>query len=227
MFLYDIDGTLITLDKTGRWVYQKALSEVLGKEISIEHIDWLGTTDIEIIHKIVEENGFFGRESIIKMFQIFERISLLFKEIVEKTPEKLRILPYAYEIVRWSYENYYNCLLTGNIKEVAYMKLSPFGLGEFFPVGAFGDERKDRVKLVPMAIKRAEEYYNTKFDDFLVIGDSHRDIIAAKGNNIKSVVVPTGKMSKEELQKYQPDFLIETLNDLPKVVKKIEDRILK
>lgn len=219
LFLYDIDGTLVKLDKTGRIIYQQALSEVLKKDISLEHIEWIGTTDIEVIHKVIEENGFFGKQSVIKMFQVFEKISFLFRELIEKTPEKLSILPYAYEVSEWTYNNYYNCLLTGNIKEVAYMKLYPFKLDKFFPIGAFGDEKKDRIKLVPIAIKRAKEYYNTDFEDYIIVGDSHRDIIAAKANNIKSIIVTTGKMSKEELQPYSPDYIIESLNQLPKIVK--------
>ncbi|MGB9621701.1 MAG: HAD family hydrolase [Brevinematia bacterium] len=218
LFLFDIDGTLVKLDKTGRWVYQRALCEVLGKEVSIEGIDWLGTTDIEIIHKVIEDNGFYGKDSVKKMFQVFERISLLFREIIEKTPQKLLLLPYAYEVSEWVYENFYTCLLTGNIKDVAYMKIGLFGLDKFFPVGAFGDEKKDRRKLVPIAINRSKEYYKVDFEDYFIVGDSHRDIIAAKENNIKSIIVLTGKMTKDKLLPYGPDFLIDDLSQLKAIV---------
>ncbi|MGC8766159.1 MAG: HAD family hydrolase [Brevinematia bacterium] len=218
LFLFDIDGTLVKLDKTGRLVYQRALCEVLGKEVSIEGIDWLGTTDIEIIHKVIEDNGFYGKDSVKKMFQVFERISLLFREIIEKTPQKLLLLPYAYEVSEWVYENFYTCLLTGNIKDVAYMKIGLFGLDKFFPVGAFGDEKKDRRKLVPIAINRSKEYYKVDFEDYFIVGDSHRDIIAAKENNIKSIIVLTGKMTKDKLLPYGPDFLIDDLSQLKAIV---------
>lgn len=214
LFLFDVDGTLVKLDKTGRWVYQKALSEVLGKNVYIEGIDWIGTTDIEIIHKVIEDNGFYGKDSVKKMLQVFDRISVLFREIVEKTPEKLSILPYAYEVSEWVYENFYTCLLTGNIKNVAYMKIGIFGLDKFFPIGAFGDEKKDRRKLVPIAISRAKEYYGVDFEDYFVVGDSHRDVIAAKDNNIKSIIVLTGRMTKEEILPYGPDFIISNLSEL-------------
>ncbi|MCX8028438.1 MAG: HAD hydrolase-like protein [Brevinematales bacterium] len=224
LLLYDIDGTLVVLDKTGRLIYQEALSQVLNKEISLNSVDWVGTTDIEIIHKVIQDNGFYGKDSVIKMFQVFERISFMFREIVDKTPEKIKLLPYAYEISEWSYNNYYNCLLTGNIKEVAYMKLSPFKIDKFFPVGAFGDEKKERTKLVPIAIRRSEEYYKTTFSKYLIIGDSHRDIIAARENNIPCAIVTTGKMKREELEKYNPNYIIESLNELPNIIKKLENQ---
>ncbi|MFN4246018.1 MAG: HAD family hydrolase [Brevinematia bacterium] len=214
LLLYDIDGTLVKLDKTGRLVYQKALCEVLNKDITLDHIDWIGTTDIEVIYKILKDNYIDDKEISIKMSEVFKRISTLFKNIIEETPEKILTLPNAYEVVEYTYKNYYNCLLTGNIKEVAYMKLKPSKIDTFFHVGAFGDEEKEREKLVPIAIKRAQKYYKTKFNNFFIIGDSHRDIIAAKKNKIKSIVVTTGKMSREELEKFEPDFIIDNLKDI-------------
>ncbi len=222
LFLVDIDGTLLKLDKTGRWVYQEALRKVLNKDISIEHIDWVGTTDIEIIHKLITESGINGKESVNKMHEVFREITVLFKRIVEETPEKITLLPYAYEISEWLYNNYYSALLTGNIMEVAYMKLKPFGLEKFYPIGAFGDERKDRSKLVPIAIKRAQEHYKTDFKDVIVLGDSHRDIIAANANNLKSIIVLTGKLKREELEPYKPYAIIENLSFLPQVIEEIE-----
>ncbi|WP_448377378.1 HAD hydrolase-like protein, partial [Fervidobacterium sp.] len=159
---------------------------------------------------------------------IFEEIKSLFRKIVEETPEKIKLLPYAYEISEWIYENYYSALLTGNIMEVAYMKLKPFGLDKFFPVGAFGNEKRDRTKLVPIAIKRAKEYYKVdEFEEVLVLGDSHRDIIAANSNNLKSIIVLTGKLTKEELEPYKPYCIIENLSFLPGVVKSIESNLVK
>ncbi|MEN2997757.1 MAG: HAD hydrolase-like protein [Brevinematia bacterium] len=222
LFLYDIDGTLVKLDG-GRLVYQKVLSETLRKDISLEHIDWLGTTDVEVIHKILCDNGFAGKQLVTKMFEVFEKASELFREMIEKNPEKLRALPYAKETTEWTYKNYYNCLLTGNIRKIAYMKLSPFGMDKYFPVGAFGDEKKSRTKLVPIAIKRSMKHYNTSFDEFFIIGDSHRDTITARENGIRSIIVTTGKMSKEELEKFAPDFLIDSLSELPKIVAQFTD----
>ncbi|MGC8871097.1 MAG: HAD family hydrolase, partial [Brevinematia bacterium] len=192
-----------------------------AKDLVITYIDEClkkGITDIEIIHKVIEDNGFYGKDSVKKMFQVFERISLLFREIIEKTPQKLLLLPYAYEVSEWVYENFYTCLLTGNIKDVAYMKIGLFGLDKFFPVGAFGDEKKDRRKLVPIAINRSKEYYKVDFEDYFFVGDSHRDIIAAKENNIKSIIVLTGKMTKDKLLPYGPDFLIDDLSQLKAIV---------
>lgn len=222
LFLVDIDGTLLKLDKTGRWVYQEALRQVLNKDISIEHINWIGTTDIEIIHKIINDSGISGEESITKMHEVFNKIKILFKKIVEETPEKIQLLPYAYEISEWIYNNFYPALLTGNIKEVAYMKLKPFGMEKFFPIGAFGDERGNRSELIPMVISRAQEYYKTHFDDIIVIGDSHRDIIAANANNLKSIIVLTGNLTKEELEPYNPYIMIDNLSFLPELVNSLE-----
>ncbi len=222
LFLFDIDGTLIELDKTGRWVYQRAINEVIGENISLENVSWAGTTDIEIIHEIVVSKGFNGRESVRKMREIFEKIKKYFRILIESEVYKIKSLPYAYETLEWCYNNHYTSLLTGNIKEVAYMKISPFKMDRFLPVGAFGDEKKERDMLVNIALERAEKFYKTRFDRLVIVGDSHRDIIAAKRTGINCIITTTGKMTKEELLPYKPDVIIESLKYLPEALEYIQ-----
>lgn len=218
LFLYDIDGTLVKLDEISRQAYSQALLKVLGKSVSLEEVDWTGATDTEVISRVIRNCGFVGKQLYKKLHMVFRVAPLFFEELIRTTPNIARMLPYAYEISEWTYRNYYNCLLTGNIRKVAYMKLSLFGLDKFFPVGAFGNERKNRNKLVPIAVKRAENYYKTKFRDFIIVGDSYRDIFTARANNIKSVIVTTGKTSREQLQKFTPDFIVDSLSELPSIV---------
>jgi phosphoglycolate phosphatase-like HAD superfamily hydrolase len=47
-----------------------------------------------------------------------------------------------------------------------------------------------------------------------LIGDAPSDILAAKGNGIRSIAVQTGITPPEELEAARPDFLLRNLRDL-------------
>ena len=71
---------------------------------------------------------------------------------------------------------------TGNVEQGADIKLAPSGLGKFFVVGGYGEDGKTRTEMLKAAVKRAEKKFKTKLspDQVFVVGDTHRDVSAAK-----------------------------------------------
>ena len=55
-------------------------------------------------------------------------------------------------------------------------------------------------------------------NDIVMIGDGINDIMAAKNAGIKSIAVSWGDVSKDELQKYKADYLVDTVKDLAKIL---------
>ncbi len=59
-------------------------------------------------------------------------------------------------------------------------------------------------------------------DEVVMVGDDiQSDIIGAKACWLKAVMVKTGKFKPEDLQSAKPDFLIDSIKDLPKLLKEI------
>ena len=59
-------------------------------------------------------------------------------------------------------------------------------------------------------------------NEVLMVGDDiEGDILGAKACWLKTVMVKTGKFKKEDLLKGKPDFLIDSIKDLPKLLKEI------
>ena len=54
------------------------------------------------------------------------------------------------------------------------IKLKPYDLNQYFPVGGFGDQELERWQIVNLAIKRAQEYYGAVYqkENIYVIGDT-------------------------------------------------------
>ena len=51
-----------------------------------------------------------------------------------------------------------------------------------------------------------------------VIGDTPRDITCGKAFGARTIAVATGTCSREQLAEHQPDFLIDDLSDVDRVI---------
>ncbi len=115
-------------------------------------------------------------------------------------------------------------VLTGNARAVAHVKLRAAGILEFFEFGAFGDSARERGHLVEVAWREAQARYGTKFnpEQTLLLGDTPRDIEAARANQARVIGVATGRFSVEDLQEHAPDAVFADLSDVEAVLSTIE-----
>ena len=67
-FIFDIDGTLLYAKGSGRKAFQDAFYETYNIPINIDHINFSGATDLDVIHKLLKENKISDGE---KNFNIF------------------------------------------------------------------------------------------------------------------------------------------------------------
>jgi phosphoglycolate phosphatase-like HAD superfamily hydrolase len=103
--------------------------------------------------------------------------------------------------------HYVNFLLTGNLRFAAHLKLTLTGLGQFLWEGAFGDSSLERNQIADTARRLVIERYGNA-TPMLVIGDTPRDVAAARAIGARVAVVATGSYGLEELAAYKPDFLL-------------------
>lgn len=217
--LFDIDGTILNVESSlARSIFIDAFGELFGIDISKNIPSFHGKTDLQIIADIA---NLYSIDYNNETEQIWNNIFEKFEQRITK--ESITILPGAFELIEEinKAENFELGLVTGNFKKNAYYKLSLVGLDEYFPFGGFGDDSSDRNKLPLIAIERAkkskiiDETYS--ISNSVIIGDTFRDIQAAKSNSLKSVAVATGKAPSSELRRYTPDVLFEDLSDYKKV----------
>jgi phosphoglycolate phosphatase len=111
-------------------------------------------------------------------------------------------------------------LLTGNVSRGARLKLEHYGVWHFFEFGAFADDHRDRNQLGRFARARAKEKHGREFagSEIDVIGDTPRDITCGRALGARTVAVATGRWSRDELAKHQPDFLIDDLSNVETII---------
>lgn len=216
LFLFDIDGTLISPGKTARGLFVEIAMELTGKKISLEFQHVAGFTDPLILKDMLQRAGIEGIElddAIDKFFPIYyERLEQRYKTATDKKmfDEVGNLLNELSEE-----NNIYLGLVTGNMKRSAMIKLSPFRLERFFPVGAYASDEPDRNKLPPIAVGRAERNWNVEFqnESVFVVGDTIHDIRCALVNNYRAIGVARhdGDKEKSVLKSAGADWVFDKL----------------
>lgn len=216
LFLFDIDGTLISPGITARRLFVEIVTELTGKKIPLEVQHVAGFTDPLILKDMLQRAGIEGIElndAIDKFFPIYyERLEERYKAAADK-----KIYDEVGNLLKELSEekNIYLGLVTGNMKRSAMIKLTPFGLERFFPVGAFASDDPDRDKLPPIAVGRAEKDWSVEFqnENVFVVGDTIHDIRCALVNNYRAVGIARrdGEKEKSMLKSAGADWVFDTL----------------
>jgi phosphoglycolate phosphatase len=111
-------------------------------------------------------------------------------------------------------------LVTGNLSQIAKIKLERVGIEKLFTVGGYGDISEKRSDLVKEAIKQTTGKFSK--ENIFVIGDTPHDIKAGKDNGTKTIAVLGYGYNLKELKKCKPDFLFKDFKNYKKVLKTIE-----
>ncbi len=222
LFLFDVDGTLIHSGGAGKKALEEVFHEIYEVENAMDGIIPDGRTDIEIIREIlVSKTDIKDPDDGIIDIIVGEYLSRLERTI--NNPD-YRVIDGAKEFVQKIHYSKRNIqgLATGNLEMGAKIKLKPSGLLKYFKFGGFGSDSHDRVEILKIAAQRAQKIAEEDIDRVYVIGDTPRDIKAAKEAGFISVAVATGNYSYEDLIKYKPDYLFHSLND-PDAIKLLSD----
>jgi phosphoglycolate phosphatase-like HAD superfamily hydrolase len=102
---------------------------------------------------------------------------------------------------------------TGNLEAIGWIKIEQAGLREWFRFGGFSDHFSIRSELIGQAANKAREMAG-KGAGICVVGDTPRDIEAARANFLSVIAVATGNYSFDELHKLQPEVCASSLADL-------------
>ncbi len=209
LVLFDIDGTLLRPCGLGQRSLDRAFAELYGRESVFKGMRFHGRTDPEIVGDGLREVGAPESDFHRVVTRYLEHLET---EVGETPPAEY---PEAVALVQTLAESsgVLQGLVTGNVRAAAELKLGRGPLRGVFEFGAFGDDHADRVQLLRLARERAEQRTEAQegFDQVIYVGDTERDVTAARDAGVTSVAVATGTMSLEELAGASPDHLLPNL----------------
>jgi len=214
LLLWDIDGTLVYMDRAGERSLLIAIRELYGRDLG-DHlpVDLRGRTDTSILRDLLaflEVPVTPGEEARFRAAYL----DLLPTTLPRVKPHIKPGIPEALDAVH-AHPEIHQALLTGNLKEGARLKLSYLGLWKYFEFGAFADDSAIRDELGPFALARAEEKLGITFppERVYIIGDTPHDIACGKAIGAKTIAVATGAFSFEELSALNPTHTFKDLSD--------------
>jgi phosphoglycolate phosphatase-like HAD superfamily hydrolase len=216
VWLFDVDGTLISTDGAAREAFAAAARECWGIEDDFRDIPFAGRTDPGILADILRKHGLRAGEDVESRFW-----SAVFAAMeVRLRPGRGRVLGGVARLLEAlsSRPEWVSALLTGNSAGMARVKLTHFGLAHRFAFGAFGDEGRDRNAVARLAVERAVERYHVVPGRCLVIGDTEHDVACARAAGARAVAVASGIRSLAELEPHAPDLLLPSLEPVEPLV---------
>ena len=215
LFLFDIDGTLLSPASLSRKLLNEAITEITGFLPDLQYKDVAGYTDPSIVEKALGKAG-------IPSMETSELLSRILDYYSEKTGEVFPVSekPFVYEDAVVFLDKVVASgsavgLMTGNINRVAKVKLHRFNLWSTFPFGVFGDDVAEKSIMPRIAQERAWDFYRQAFrlEHMIIVGDTSSDAYAAAENGSRSIIVCRKPEHRDEIISAEPGQIVDTLDD--------------
>ena len=214
VLLFDIDGTLVTTGGAGRRAMSRAFDQVCGRADALDGLRFGGMTDWGIVRWGFEKVT--GPPEDVQIQALLE----VYLSALEDEVGKLRscVAHPGVEALLDAVSGQRRVavgLATGNVEAGARTKLARIGLWERFGFGGFGCDHEVRSELLVAGAKRGAALLGEPWREcrVVVIGDTPKDVTAAKEIGALCVAVATGTYSLEELAETDADLVVPDLLD--------------
>ena len=212
-YLFDIDGTLLrTRDRIHVDSFASSVHRVTGFEITLAGILLHGSTDTAILREACHQAGIPAEVLEANTEAILEAMR---HAVTERRHEfdLLRMPGVEPVLAHLARRGALLGVATGNLEMIGWIKVEEAGLRQWFRFGGFSDHFPIRSELVGHAAAKARELAGGGAS-ICVVGDTPRDIEAARANFLSVIAVATGRYSFDELQACQPEVCATSLADL-------------
>ncbi|MEM4643809.1 MAG: HAD-IA family hydrolase [Candidatus Methanomethylicaceae archaeon] len=207
--VFDLDGTLVdSVDSIWRasdYVLRSNGYRGLDRE---DVVKVMGKTIFDLFLSVEP------RLSPQEQHKLFEEYRRTYMNFIEHT----KLIPKVREVLLFLRSRRLKmAVVTTKSRENAEKILSFFGIRSFFDlVIGFEDVREHKPSAEP--IMRAAEGLGLQASELVVVGDTEVDIRAGREAGALTVAVKTGVTPLEKIIAESPNFLIESVSDLPEVL---------
>lgn len=215
VLLFDIDGTLLRGAGAGKRAMAKAFHGELAHGVAgLDHVEFHGNTDRAIVREALMAMGSrCSDDDIDRVLAAY--VDALAAEVAEACPFRVLagVLPLLERVA--AAPGLAVGLGTGNVRAGARLKVASVGLASYFAFGGYGCDAEARAALLAIGARRGAEHLGVTPGTVpvVVIGDTVRDIRAARAIGASVLAVATGGSTVAELEREAPELLVETLED--------------
>lgn len=212
IILFDIDGTLLTSGGAGRRAIERAFGQTHGRTDACTDVAMAGMTDRAIVRQglqaIGAEAAIEAIDAVLAMY-----LEVLAVEIAASMACRLHPGVIATLDSLVGRDGIAIGLGTGNVERGARIKLGRVGIADRFAFGGFGCDDEDRARLLAVGAARGAGQLGMALADcrIVVVGDTPRDVLAARAIGAVSVAVATGPYGMAELATAGADHVFRDL----------------
>jgi len=221
LILFDIDSTLIR-SQNGYLPFNEAILRTFGIEGDIRTVVPDGNTDPLIVKDIFTKLALEIAIDESAWQEFAGNLRDCYRRHLCSGTMSIRAMPGATELLKRlsNQENFSASVVTGNFEWTAVVKLEAAGLASYLGRGAYASDSAFRPDLPAIAKTRFESHVGRKIDpaQCVIIGDTPKDLEAARHNRMKCLLVGTGRYPLEELLYWQPDGCLADLSDTDAVL---------
>jgi phosphoglycolate phosphatase len=204
ILLWDIDGTLVKTAGVGRRALERVFTERYGCSAGLRDVAFDGMTDRAIVRRALAAIGqaVEGREAEAAIDGVLAAYVPLLEAEIAETPE-FRLHPGVHEALDAAAARGSVAigLGTGNIRAGARAKLRALGIFERFRFGGFGCDHEERGEILRIGAARGARVLGLSRAAcrVVVIGDTPRDVAAARAIGAESIGVGSSRFAASEL----------------------------
>ncbi|GLW95981.1 haloacid dehalogenase [Microtetraspora sp. NBRC 16547] len=182
----------------------------------------MGRPDSEIVFETLAVNGIVVEDYHLPKF--LDALAVSFADKRKRLASEGRAMPGAKDALKAvsRLDGVIQSVLTGTIRSNAVHKLKAFGLDKRidFEIGGYGEEVYPKATLLQVTQGRAKARYGGVFTsaNTVLIGDSARDVQAARIGGAAMIAVASGRSTAAELREAGADIVLPDLTNASEVV---------
>lgn len=224
--MWDVDGTLILTGGAGQAAMIQVIKDYYFLDAFAFQQSLAGRTDSDIIKGAV--TFIRGRCRLAEAASLLIRYHMALPKFLPQFQGRImKNVEQTLQYFQRPESKYENCLLTGNTRTGAKLKLAHYKLDQYFNFdhSAFGELAEDRRELARIALQR---FYiadpKVTAEDLIFIGDTINDVVCANAIGARCLIVLDGSSKKrEDFVDCQPWKIIDALPDNPQELEQLLD----
>ncbi len=209
LIIFDLDGTLVDSRKDIANAVNFTLRKLSLKEKSLEEItSYIGRGVSDLIQKSLEKKNHVHLEKALSIFEKYYK---------EHSSDESILYPGVKEVLEY-FKDKKKAIVTNRNYEFAVITLKALGIYDFFSSITGGDDI-GCAKPNSCPLDKAIYHLAINKDRSIIVGDMDIDVLAGKASGIATCAVTYGIGKKEDIEKTKPDYIIDNISELKKIIK--------
>ncbi len=214
--IFDLDGTLIDSLVAYRMAFNRSVERYNLKPIDIRELTDFLNQFLSLEELLINLYPSLNPEDIQEFMVEMKN------EFIALSKDYITLKPHAREVLLLLKNQGMKIgIATGRMSrgDGKWRELKNLNIDSFVDTVVTAGETKPKPD--PASLIKCAEELDLSLDECVFVGDSRADVIAGKSAGVKIIAVPTGVASRDQLAEEMPDFMLDTLSQLPDKIKSI------